>query len=110
MQLIDLIKRLEQEDPNKIIRKGFHNPHSYRGYYEELSFEPLENAKISEMLKCAKESLGNTYEGYKGGEFTMTEYTNCNIAFIGECAGGHDGTITPLLIDYMLADEIKETK
>lgn len=52
------------------------DPHSYRGYYSDLSFETGEGAstvaKISAVLKSA---LGETFMGYKGGDFPMDEDT-----------------------------------
>lgn len=49
-------------------------PHSYRGYYSDLSFEVEPGAatvaQVSAMLKSA---LGQTFEGYKGGGYTMGE-------------------------------------
>jgi hypothetical protein len=71
MTLNELIRYLEKEDPKKVVAIGFNNPHSYRGYYEDLAFEPAKNITVGEMLDCAKGALGKTYEGYKGGEYKM---------------------------------------
>ena len=85
MTLGELVEYLEKENPNKTVPLGFHNPHSYRGYYSELGFEPRENVKIKTMLKCAHSALGETYQGWKGGEFTMEKYTNVFLAKWGSC-------------------------
>jgi len=58
MDLQSLISRLEQEEADLVVPNGFNSPHSYRGYYEQLAFEPASNITIGEMLQCAKESLG----------------------------------------------------
>jgi hypothetical protein len=100
----DLIERLKLEDPAKMIKRGFGNPHSYRGDYTDLAFEPTGPISIGDMLLCAEESLGTEFIGYKGGEFTMNEGTNCWIAKYGS-GGGQ--LIGEWLIDYMLADEVK---
>lgn len=50
MYLGDLIDRLKAEDPNKGVPLGFKNPHSYRGYYDCLAFEPAENVTVASML------------------------------------------------------------
>jgi len=100
MYLKQLIDRLEKADPGTIIRHGFCCPQSYRGYYEQLAFAPADHVRVGEMLASAKEALGATYGGYKGGDFTMTEYTECWLAKYGD-TGEELGA---LLLDYMLAD------
>ena len=44
----------------------------------------MANATISDMLNYAKSAMGNTFEGYKGGEYTMGEDTPCWISPYGE--------------------------
>lgn len=47
-------------------------PISYRGYYSDLSFPPSDDPVMaSDVLKWARDANGNTFEGYKGGDFTM---------------------------------------
>src|SRR5690606_4249490 len=58
---------------------------SYRGYYEELAFEPAQDMTVAQMLAAARRALGNTYEGYKGGHFTMGAGTPCWLATWGAC-------------------------
>ena len=51
-------------------------PHSYRGYYSDLAFEPTDEGVTSQkFLFLLKESLGKTFEGYKGGDFVMGKKT-----------------------------------
>lgn len=100
MTLGDLIKRLEKADPNKPIALGFGHPHSYRGYYEDLAFEPVRNTTVGAMLACAKEAMGKTYTGYKGGEYEMGEYTDVWLSHYG-----HTGeTLGQLLLSFMLGE------
>jgi len=80
-----LIEVLETLPVDMVLSKGFHRPHSYRGYYNELAFEPAENITIGEVLASAKNALGNTYTGYKGGEFTMSRHTDVYLAHWGSC-------------------------
>lgn len=65
MKLKELIDCLEKLEPKLILPIGFNNPHSYRGYYAQLGFEPAKNISIGEMLNCARTALGSTYEGLK---------------------------------------------
>jgi hypothetical protein len=90
--LKELIEWLEKQNPDLVVPHGFGKPMSYRGYYEQLAFEPLENARLGDMLEHAKSALGNTFEGYKGGDYTMTETTDCWIAEYGTSGGDKIGS------------------
>jgi hypothetical protein len=95
-----LIARLEREHPSRVLPLGFANPHSWRGDYSELAFEPVENILIGDVLKAALSALGATFQGYKGGEYTMGEYTACWLDREGESG---DNKIGPLLLDLLIA-------
>lgn len=96
----DLIAALAAEDPNRVLPVGFHEPHSYRGYCADLAFEPAFNISIGDMLAAARSALGSTFQGWKGGDFTMSEHTDCWIATRGDCS---DDQIGPLLLSALLA-------
>ena len=102
--LSDLIKDLESFPQHATIKYGFHNPHSFRGYYCDLAFEPLLNAKVSDMLECAKEANGSTYTGWKGGEYKMEDNSDCYISEEGQGGGNQIGSS---LVAYW-RDETKE--
>ena len=102
MILKDVIERLKNEPQDNVIKNGWGHAMSYRGYYEELAFSPANNVTIGSMLKEAEKALNNTYEGYKGGDFTMDEYTNVHIAKYGQT--GHE--LSEMLLNYILADVI----
>jgi len=71
----ELINFLSQKkDQNEVLKEAFNEPHSYRGYYDELAFEPCEDISVGELLKIAKDCIGKTFTGYKGGEYTMTRH------------------------------------
>ena len=62
------------------------HPHSYRGYYSDLSFETVaEPVTVAEFKKQCSKALGTTYEGYKGGDFIMAEDTPLWCASYGRC-------------------------
>lgn len=84
MNLGQLIGFLEKQCQSKVCDYGFDRPHSYRGYYERLAFEPAKNVPVKDMLRAAKESMGSVFQGYKGGDFVMTEHTTCYLARYGE--------------------------
>jgi hypothetical protein len=99
VELGGIIARLEQEDPTRVLPIGFANPHSYRGDYSDLAFEPVANISIGDMLAACRSALGTTFDGWKGGDFTMSESSDCWIAMHGESG---DNKIGPLLLDLML--------
>lgn len=89
MTLGALIQFLEKLDPKMVVPEGFHRPHSYRGYYDELAFEPKPYVTVKEMLKAAKSAVSETYRGYKGGDFTMTPSTTVWVANEGSTVENH---------------------
>lgn len=62
--------------PYETMVDGFGNPHSYRGYYEDLAFKPVDN-KINcrDALAICQSAMGKVFIGYEGGEFMMGELT-----------------------------------
>lgn len=100
MYLKDLIDKLEKADKNIVVKKGFCAPHSHRGSYDELAFELCGEQTVGKMLDIVKSCHGKIFEGYKGGEFKMTDYSKCVIANWGE--SGEE--ISSLLIDYMIGE------
>lgn len=98
MYLRQLIDALRNADPDYVAPFGFAEPGSYRGYYNDLAFKPTRNVTVASMLAHAESALGATFEGYKGGEYTMDEWTTCWIAEYG-CAGGD--CIGRILIAYL---------
>ena len=46
-------------------------PHSYRGYYSDLSFSNSDGVTAERFLADCRRSLNETFEGYKGGDFVM---------------------------------------
>lgn len=99
MFLGELISALEQHDRDRVVPIGFARPHSHRGSYEQLAFEVRENVTIGSMLDAAREALGSTYEGYKGGDYTMYEYSEVYLAQYG--SPGEE--LSRLLLRYMLS-------
>lgn len=98
MTLGKMINFLSSADPDLLI-PSLENPHSYRGYYEDLAFEPSDGfRKASDLLADCLSALGKTFEGWKGGDFLMKEDTPVWIAVEGCCGKkilkfNSDGTI-----------------
>jgi len=100
MYLKDLIAFLEKRDAAIVVPVGFTHPHSYRGFYQDLAFEPAVNVTVGEMLRDAKAALGQPYTAYNGGEYTMGGYTDVWLAKWGHAGEG----IGPVLLGYMLGE------
>lgn len=98
MTLKQLIKLLEMYDPTTRVRHGFSHPHSYRGFYEQLAFEPDEHVTVGSMLADAKSALGTVFEGYKGGQFCMDQDTNVWLASYGSSGEA----MTESVVRYMI--------
>ena len=98
MGLQELIDALAAADQEHVAPLGFAQPRSWRGSYSELAFEPAEAVTVASMLKHAKSALGANFTGYKGGEYTMHEYTDCYIDKYGHSSGDKIG---PVLVAYM---------
>lgn len=99
-----LISWLKQQDPNQKVKNGFGYPHTDRGYYENLAFDPVEETTFGEMLDHAQSALGETFEGWKGGDFEMDEYSSVLIGEYGKC-GEH---ITSTHLKYWLISKVNE--
>lgn len=83
--LDEVIETLKRFPKDFVFERGFRKPHSYRGYYDELAFAPAENITAKQILDDALFAKGETFEGYKGGLYTMGGDTPCHLAEYGSC-------------------------
>lgn len=100
MTLDELIVALDAADPDLVLPLGFSNPHSYRGDYMDLAFEPTANVTVGAMLADARSARGATYQGWKGGDNTMDGWTECWLATEGSSADSE--VIGPILLTLLL--------
>lgn len=104
LTLKEIIEFLEAEpDHARLIPLGFGKPSSYRGYYEDLMFEPVADTTIAEMLEAARNAHGKTFEGWKGGDYTMGDHTRCWLAWRGNSGGEVIGSV--LLTLMLITDD-----
>lgn len=99
MNLGELIYVLRSVDPEKVVANGFKNPHSYRGIYADVAFEPATDVTVGSMLEAAENALQWTFTAWKGGEYTYDENDDVWIAVEGCCA---DDPFTLLHLQQML--------
>lgn len=103
--LTDLIERLGREPLDKRVRFGFSEPHSYRGEHEEVAFELRCHVTVRAMLAAAYSAMGQTFEGWKGGEYTMEDSTPVwLVRGRGECGE----SVGAMLLEHLLADVVSE--
>lgn len=76
---------LKMADKSFVFKKGFNTPHSYRGSYNELAFQPAEDIKLEVIIKAIDRAYIETFEGYKGGEYEYNMTTTCHLAYKGNC-------------------------
>lgn len=71
--------------PDMIVKGGFIGPgHCDRGDYADIAFDPVDEAWIGDMLESAKGVIGQTRTGYKGGTYTIDEFTKVRIGYWGQ--------------------------
>lgn len=104
MTLAELIESLSKYPPETVVPIGFSEPHSYRGHYTEVAFVIKNNTTVGDMLYAARSAMGTTYEGWKGGSFTMNEYSHC---YLVENEGKIGEEIGPVLIRYMTSGWVR---
>lgn len=107
MNLSEIITTLEAEDPTRVLPEGFNNPHSYRGDYMDLAFEAADNITIGDMLAAAQSAVGTTYQGWKGGDFTMAGWSWCWLSTEGEVSSE---TISPQMLRLFLTQTTLTTE
>ncbi len=99
MNIGQLKAYLEQFPVDRVCRYGFGKPHSYRGYYEEVSFPPMDNVTVGNMLNYIDWALSETFAGWKGGEYNYDLNTPVHFCFPGysEIEGMEDTGVNILL-------------
>jgi hypothetical protein len=96
-QMIDLLTSAEKLGADRDAPvAGLVEPHSYRGYYERLSFEEGPTT-LRAMLETAQKCIGATFQGYKGGDFTMGRNSLVHVAPYGTAPDDDELTIARLL-------------
>lgn len=82
-QLLDALGKFDQAE---VLQNAPINPHSYRGYYNHLSMEPtVSKMAIGKFVTNLNQCMGQTYIGWKGGEYTMNFDCELFVAYEGSC-------------------------
>lgn len=97
LNLGQLIKFLEDQDPLLVVPYGFGPGGLHRDYDDELAFEPKEDTSFAMMLTYAKQEVGKRHYAYKGGIHMIDLETKVHIAEWGQLGGD---PITNLVLRY----------
>lgn len=90
MNLGNLITTLEGIEPGRTVRfqDGTYPSElrSWRGDYGELSIDRgTEPTTVAALMGKARAAIGQTFEGYKGGQYVMSEHSPVWADPWGEC-------------------------
>lgn len=76
MELKQFKQQIEQAEEGKTFDYGISEPFSWRGSYDEVAFEIIEQPMTrEEILANIEKAYTGTFYGYKGGEYTYVDYT-----------------------------------
>jgi hypothetical protein len=76
MKLKEFKEQIEQAKTGKTFNYGISEPFSWRGSYDEVAFEILEQSMTrDEILANIQKAYEGTFYGYKLGKYTYKDYT-----------------------------------
>lgn len=107
MGLAALIKYLEELPKETVLSFGIGNPHSYRGYYEDLCVE-IDDSRTENpesWLKVLRSVHGEVLQGYKGGDFVMEDYSD---VYLGEYGSSGGTVISRMLMNFIAGKKWNE--
>lgn len=95
-----------EQQPDATVFHTLHHPHSYRGYYQCLAFEPAPGTMTkAELLSLLRSCNGVPYGGYKGGFYFMGLNTDCFLANWSETGSAMS---MPWLENELRVQEVEE--
>lgn len=60
---------------------------SYRGYYDQLAIEPDGQTTAGALATALSEAIGESFQGYKGGDYSMSRNTPVWLSRHGDASG-----------------------
>lgn len=93
IELGDIINAFAALPADQVLPIGLHAPHSYRGDYMDLAFEVAYDVTAGEVADMLASCIGQTFDGYKGGYYTMYKSTSCWISEYGTSGGDRIGAV-----------------
>ena len=82
MKLKEFKQQIKQAETGKTFDYGISEPFSWRGSYDEVAFELLEQPMTrEEILANIEKAYTEEFRGYKGGNYTYNDYTDVNFEY-----------------------------
>ena len=79
MELKEFKQQIEQAETGKTFDYGISEPFSWRGSYDEVAFEIIEQPMTrEEILANIEKAYTGTFYGWKGGTFRYVDHTEVN--------------------------------
>jgi len=112
--LIDKLKSCKQDAPVRwdFGGLGVTHPDSWRGVYAELALGWTDSHSerfktVGELTKALEKCIGQTFDGYKGGDFEMDMHTRVHCDNYGHCT--NTSVVGVLDEDYVVTLETRYT-
>jgi len=97
MMVKEVLTYLDNLHPATALPFTLSDPHCDRGSYRDVAFALTnEPSTVAEVRAVVASVIGKTYYGWKGGDFTMDEWSDC---CIGPDYGEVGEPITQLWLD-----------
>lgn len=94
-----------------VFTNGFNAPHSYRGIYADVAFEPARNVTLGEIKRVIARADAETFMGWKGGEYAYGDDARCHLAYEGTCdptgtgdAEDFEELVADMMLEYIMAN------
>jgi hypothetical protein len=105
MTLKEFKNHIESAENEKQFRYGISCPFSWRGSYDEVAFEIIEQPMSrDQILFKIEEAYSGTFEGYKGGEYTYND--NTEVHFEEDSRSWTDGFYCAVMISKIEGGDI----
>lgn len=92
-----------------VFTSGFNAPHSYRGTYADVAFEPARKVTLGEIKRAIERAGDEMFTGWKGGEYTYGDDTPCHLAYEGTCdptgtgdAEDFEELVADMMLEYIM--------
>ena len=109
MELKEFKDHIESTEKGKQFNYGISKPFSWRGSYNEVAFEILEQPMTrKEILDNIELAYTEIFYGYKGGEYTYRDYTE--IHFEEDISRSTNGGYCAEMIAKIEGGEIYESQ
>jgi len=87
LTIAELVEQLSSFPSDKQI-DALECAHSYRGYYDDIAFESNGRKQpANEVMNYVISCIGQQFEGYKGGTYTMDKNTHVWLSTEGLASG-----------------------